>query len=300
MIALGLDLGGTKIAAATVRDGAILARGRRETPQSGFADVLDALVAAAEPLLADGGAAVVGIGCPGPLDFRTGRVRFAPNIAGLEDAPLVDALRSRLGLPVVLENDANAAGYAEHRYGAARDLASSVYVTLSTGIGGGIFVGEEVLHGAHGLAGEIGHMVLLPGGPTGGDGHAGTWEALAAGRSIARDASYVVSRPVGTEEAFALARAGDRRVLSVVDQAARFTGLGLANLVKVVDPEGFVLGGGMIAVGDFYLGRVRAAFETALAGYERPELRLAELGGDAGVIGAAAVAAHALERGTAR
>jgi predicted NBD/HSP70 family sugar kinase len=158
---------------------------------------------------------------------------------------------------VVLENDANAAGYAEHRYGAARDLATSVYVTLSTGIGGGVFVGEEVLRGANGLAGEIGHMVLLPGGPTGGDGHPGTWEALAAGRAIARDASYVFSRPVSTEEAFALARGGDRRALSIVDQACRFTGLALANLVKVVDPAGFVLGGGMTAVGSFYLDRVR-------------------------------------------
>jgi glucokinase len=299
MIALGLDLGGTKIAAATVRDGVVLARGRLETPQTGFDDVLDALVAAAEPLLADGAVEVVGIGCPGPLDFRAGRVRFAPNIAGLEDAPLVEALGARLGLPVVLENDANAAGYAEHRYGAARDFASSVFVTLSTGIGGGLFVGNEVLHGAHGLAGEIGHMVLLPGGPTGGDGHAGTWEALAAGRSIARDASYVASRPVTTEQAFALAKGGDRRMRSIVDQAARFTGLGLANLVKVVDPEGFVLGGGMIAVGDFYLDRVRAAFEAALVGYATPELRLAQLGSDAGVIGAAAVAAHAAQRAAA-
>lgn len=296
MIALGLDLGGTKIAAATVRDGAILARARHATPQTGFDDVLDALVATAAPLLAGADVAVVGIGCPGPLDFRRGRVRFAPNIAGMEDAPLVEALSARLGLPVVLENDANAAGYAEHRYGAARDLASSVYVTLSTGIGGGIFVGDEVLHGAHGLAGEIGHMMLAPGGPTGGDGHSGTWEALAAGRSIARDASYVFSRPLTTEEAFALARAGDRRALAIVDQAARFTGIGLANLVKVVDPEGFVLGGGLTAVGDFYLDRVRAALDAALVGYAPATLRLAELGGDAGVIGAAAVAAHAHAR----
>jgi glucokinase len=193
---------------------------------------------------------------------------------------------------VILENDANAAGYAEHRYGAARDLATSVYVTLSTGIGGGMFVGEEVLRGAHGLAGEIGHMVILPGGPTGGDGHAGTWEALAAGRAIARDASYVFSRAVSTEEAFALARAGDRRALSIVDQAARFTGLALANVVKVFDPAGFVLGGGMIAVGPFYLDRVRAALDAALEGYPAATVRVAELGSDAGVIGAAAVAAH--------
>jgi glucokinase len=291
--ALGLDLGGTKIAGAVVRDGQVLDRTRVDTPQTGFRDVLDALAAAAAPLLASHpGLAVVGIGCPGPLDFDRGRVRFAPNIAGLEDAPLVDALADRLGLPVILENDANAAGYAEHRYGAARDLATSVYVTLSTGIGGGMFVGEEVLRGAHGLAGEIGHMVILPGGPTGGDGHAGTWEALAAGRAIARDASYVFSRAVSTEEAFALARAGDRRALSIVDQAARFTGLALANVVKVFDPAGFVLGGGMIAVGPFYLDRVRAALDAALEGYPAATVRVAELGSDAGVIGAAAVAAH--------
>jgi len=293
MIALGLDLGGTKIAGAVVVEGRVVDRNRLETPQTGFADVIDALAASARALLAaHPEVRVVGIGCPGPLDFERGRVRFAPNIAGLEDAPLVDALTERLGLPVVLENDANAAGYAEHRYGAARDLATSVYVTLSTGIGGGIFVGDEVLRGAHGLAGEIGHMVLLPGGPSGGDGHAGTWEALAAGRSIARDASYVFSRSVTTEEAFALAKAGDRRALGIVDQAARFTGLALANLVKVVDPAGFVLGGGMVGVGPFYLDRVRAALAAALEGYPSALLRVAELGGDAGVIGAAAVAAH--------
>jgi glucokinase len=293
MIALGLDLGGTKIAGAVVVEGRVVDRNRRETPQTGFADVIDALAASAVTLLAaHPEVRVVGIGCPGPLDFERGRVRFAPNIAGLEDAPLVDALSERLGRPVVLENDANAAGYAEHRYGAARDLATSVYVTLSTGIGGGIFVGEEVLRGAHGLAGEIGHMVLLPGGPSGGDGHGGTWEALAAGRSIARDASYVFSRNVTTEEAFALAQAGDRRALGIVDQAARFTGLALANLVKVVDPAGFVLGGGMVGVGPFYLDRVRAALAAALAGYPPAVVRVAELGGDAGVIGAAAVAAH--------
>ena len=299
MIAIGLDLGGTKIAGAVVVDGDVVERTRLETPQTGFADVLEALVAAARPLLAARpDVPVVGIGCPGPLDFERGRVRFAPNIAGMEDAPLVERLAERLGLPVVLENDANAAGYAEHRFGAARDLASSMYVTLSTGIGGGIFVGDEVLHGAHGLAGEIGHMVLLPGGPTGGDGHPGTWEALAAGRAIARDATYVFSRAVGSEEAFALARAGDRRALTIVDQAARFTGLALANLVKVVDPAGFVLGGGLTSVGDFYLDRVRASLAEALTGYPQPVVRVAELGGDAGVIGAAAVAEHRRRSGS--
>ncbi len=292
MITVGLDLGGTKIAAAAVRDGQILEQRRRETPQSGAADVIAALAEVASALLeAYPEARSVGIGCPGPLDFERGRVRFAPNIAGMEDAPLVDALRERLGLSVVLENDANAAGYAEHRYGAARDLATSVYVTLSTGIGGGVFVGDRVLRGAHGLAGEIGHMTLLPGGPVGGDGHPGSWEAIAAGRAMARDASYVFSRPVSTAELFELARAGDRRALAIIDNAARFTGIGLANVVKVVDPAGFVLGGGVTGVGDFYLERVRATLAQYSTGYPLPQVRVAELGDDAGVIGAATVAA---------
>ncbi len=299
MITIGLDLGGTKIASAAVEGGEVLSRSRRATPQSGAEDVFEALAEAARELLeVHPEAAAVGVGCPGPLDFERGRVRFAPNIAGMEDAPLVDALRERLDVAVVLENDANAAGYAEHRYGAARDLTTSVYVTLSTGIGAGIFVGEQVLRGANGLAGEIGHMKLLPGGPVGGDGHTGSWEALAAGRSMARDASYVFSRAVSTSELFLLAKGGDRRALAIVDNAARFTGYGLANIVKVIDPAGFVLGGGVTSVGEFYIGRVRQALAAATEGYPQPEVRLARLGEDAGVIGAASVAAHELGRGS--
>jgi len=175
MITIGLDLGGTKILAAAVEDGEVLDSVRVDTPQSGFEDVVDALVGTAEELAARGFASdAIGIGSPGPLDKERKKVIFSPNIAGLEDAPLVAALEERLGKPVVLENDANVAGYAEHLYGAARELHSSVYVTLSTGIGGGLFLGREVIRGAHGVAGEIGHMTLMLGGPMGGDGHAGT------------------------------------------------------------------------------------------------------------------------------
>ncbi len=293
MKTLGLDLGGTKIAAAVVEDGTILDRERVSTPQTGFEDVIGALGRAAGALLERGhdDVAAIGVGSPGPLDLAKGTILFAPNIPGMEDGPIVDALQRRLGRSVTLENDANAAGYAEHRYGAARDLESSVYVTISTGIGGGLFLGDRVLRGAHGLAGEIGHMTVLPGGPMGGDGHLGSLEAIAAGRSIARDASYVYGREMDTREVFERARQGERKALGIVDNAARFTGIGIANLVKAVDPEGFVLGGGMSQVGEFYLGRIRAAAEEMLVGYPAPLLRVAELGTDAGVIGAAAVAA---------
>lgn len=292
MKTLGLDLGGTKIAAAVVEEGKVLDQERRETPQTGFEAVVEALAAVAATLIErHGDISAVGIGSPGPLDYELGMVLFAPNIPGMEKAPLVPELERRLGRAVVLENDANAAGYAEHLYGAARDMQTSIYITISTGIGGGLFVGNRLIRGAHGLAGEVGHMVLLPGGPLDGDGHHGTLESLAAGRAIARDGSYAYGRPMTTEEVFELALEGDRKALSIVDQAAVFTGVGISNLVKIFDPAGFVIGGGMSQAGGFYLDRIRAAAERHLVGYPVPEIRSALLGTAAGVIGAAAVAA---------
>lgn len=292
MISLGLDLGGTKILAAAVENGKVLDSVRLDTPQSGPADVVEALGSAADELAARGyEAQAVGVGSPGPHDKERRTLIFSPNIAGMTDVPLADLLEERLGKPVALENDANAAGYGEHLYGAAQGLESSLYVTLSTGIGGGLFIGEEIVTGAHGQAGEIGHMTLMLGGPMDGDGHPGTLESLAAGRAMERDASYVYSRPIDNPELFRLARAGELKALGIVENAALFTGIGLANLVKLFDPEAFVIGGGLTRAGDFYLSRVRAAFESYLTGgYPVPEFRLAKLGGEAGAIGAAALA----------
>jgi len=291
MKTLGIDLGGTKIAVAAVEDGVILSRHRVATPQTGMSAVLDAMAEAARAVLAQHPEiSRVGIGSPGPIDFKRGMVLFAPNIPGMVEAPMVSGLQERLGLTVVLENDANAAGYAEHRYGAARELHSSIFVTLSTGIGGGLFIGDKVIRGAHGIAGEIGHMILQDRGPQGGDGHHGTWEAIAAGRSIAREASYSFGRAMTTEEVFAQARAGEAKALKIIDNAAHYTGIGLANLHKIFNPDAFVLGGGLTQVGNFYLERVRAAAAAFCANYPPLELRLAALGTDAGVIGAAAVA----------
>jgi len=296
MMTLGLDLGGTKILAAVVREGTVVDSVRVDTPQTGFADVVRALAGTAEELLARGHeVAGIGVGSPGPLDKERRKVVFAPNIAGMHDAPLVAELERLLDLPIVLENDANAAGYAEHLYGAAREFSSSIYVTVSTGIGGGIFVGEQVLRGANGMAGEIGHMTMLVGGPMGGDGHTGSLEAIAAGRSMARDAGYAYGVEMDTREVFARARAGEPKALGIVENSALFVGIGLANLVKIIDPEAFVIGGGVAEVGPFYLGKVQAAAEHYLEGYPVPRFLVAQLGGNAGVIGAAAVAARELE-----
>lgn len=293
MITLGLDLGGTKILAAIVRDGRVLDSVRVDTPQSGFADVLAALSTAAKELMGQGHEPeAVGVGSPGPLDKERRGIIFSPNIAGMDGAPLAPRLEDLLGLPVVLENDANVAGYAEHLYGAARGHHSSAYVTLSTGIGGGLFIGDEIIIGANGAGGEIGHMTLMLGGPMGGDGHTGTLEALAAGRATERDATYAYSQPVDNRELFARAKRGEMKALGIVEHAALFAGIGLANLVKIFDPAVFVLGGGLTAAGPFYLDKVEAAFDRYLqGGYPRPPLLAAELGHEAGVIGAAAYAA---------
>jgi glucokinase len=292
MKSLGIDLGGTKIAAAAVEEGKILDYHRVDTPRTGIEDVLDSMAAAAKAVLAlHPDIRAIGVGSPGPIDFTRGMVVFAPNIPGMENAPLVSGLERRLELPVVLENDANAAGLAEHLYGAAREVKSSIYITISTGIGGGMVVGERVLHGKHGLSGEVGHMTLQPGGPLCGCGYHGCWESLASGRAIAREASFSYRRHVPTVEAFKRAQAGEWKALKVIDNAAYYSGLALANLLKAFDPDLFVIGGGLSQVGSFYFDKVQAAADSFCQGFGRVEIKFAELGVDAGVIGAASVAA---------
>ncbi|HEX2863748.1 MAG TPA: ROK family protein, partial [Deinococcales bacterium] len=257
------------------------------TPKEGQEAVFAEIVRVGQELIAEYPVAGIGIGTPGPLDFRTGTVIFAPNIHGFENAPIVEALSRGFGRHVELENDANAAGLAEHVLGAARGAHSSVYYTVSTGIGGGIIINDRVWRGANGIAGEIGHTVSIPGGPFCGSGIAGTLEAMAAGPAIARDASMALGRPVSTKEAFDEAKAGNRKALLVVDQAARYLGSSIANIQKFLDPEIFVVGGGVAEVGDFYLDRVRTAAQAELDGFAPAIVRKATLGTDAGVIGAA-------------
>ena len=296
MKTLGLDLGGTKIAAAVVEDGEMLSQHQVSTPHSGYKDVLGALEEAAKFVLADySDIEHVGLGSPGPLDLDAGKVLFAPNIPGLQDVPIAKDLSKRLKRTVVLENDANAAGYAEHLFGAARELTSSIYVTISTGIGGGLFLRESIVHGADGVAGEVGHMTLQLGGPLCGCGHYGCWEAVAAGRAIARDASHSYGETLETKEVFERAKNGEHKALQAVDQAARYTGLGLANLLKAFNPDGFVIGGGLIRAGDFYMDKVQAAADEFCKGYPQAQLYIAELGTDAGMIGAASVALRGLD-----
>nr|WP_278914451.1 ROK family protein [Deinococcus wulumuqiensis] len=297
-LSIGVDVGGTKIACGVLRGEELIERHVQPTPETGWEAVLDAVAAQVRELQSRHPATHIGVGVPGPLNAERTRVKFAPNIYGFTDVPLVDGLRERLGLRaeaghrLVLENDAKAAALAEAHLGAARGTESSIYVTVSTGIGAGLVLGGKLWRGRHGVAGELGHVTVQPGGPVSGAGLDGALEAVASGTAIARDASYALNREVSTAEAFALAEQGHPAARRVVGQAMRHIGIALADLQKVIDPEVFVLGGGVSAVGDSFFRGVQQAADEYAGGFAPVTIRRAQLGQSAGVVGAALAALH--------
>ncbi|GAA5535142.1 ROK family protein [Deinococcus aluminii] len=293
-VSIGVDVGGTKIATGILRGGELQDRQVQPTPETGWEAVLDAVAARVRELQArHPEVRRVGVGVPGPLDLARTRVKFAPNIYGFTDVPLVDGLQARLGQRVVLENDAKAAALAEAHLGAARGTESSVYVTVSTGIGAGIVLNGRIWRGRHGIAGELGHVTVMPGGPVSGAGLDGALEAVASGTAIARDASYALNRDVSTAEAFALAAQGQPAARRIVQQALKHIGVALADLQKLLDPEVFVIGGGVASVGEMFFQGVRAAAEEYAGPFAPVTIRPALLGTNAGVIGAALAAQQA-------
>ncbi|GGB72705.1 ROK family protein [Deinococcus soli (ex Cha et al. 2016)] len=292
-LSIGIDVGGTKIASGVLRGDELLSAHVIPTPDTGWESVLDAIAGDVRRLQdRHPDARLIGVGIPGPLNADRTRVKFAPNIYGFTDVPMVDGLRDRLGQRVVLENDAKAAALAEAHLGAARGAESSIYVTVSTGIGSGIVLNGRIWRGRHGIAGEIGHITALPGGPVSGAGLDGALEAVASGTAIARDASFALNRDVSTAEAFQLAQQGHPAARRVVGQALRYIGIALADLQKTIDPEVFVIGGGVASVGDYFFHGVQAAADEYAQGFAPVTIRRAQLAGNAGVIGAALAARH--------
>ncbi|WP_293913845.1 ROK family protein [Deinococcus sp.] len=291
-VSIGVDVGGTKIATGVLRGEHLHERHVQPTPETGWVAVLDAIAAQVRALqLLHPDAHAVGVGVPGPLTADRSGVKFAPNIYGFTDVPLVAGLRERLGQTVTLENDAKAAALAEATLGAAKGTSSSVYVTVSTGIGSGIVIGGQLWRGHSGIAGELGHVTVMPGGPVSGAGLDGALEAVASGTAIARDASYALNREVSTAEAFALAQAGNPQARRVVEQAMKHIGVAIADIQKLIDPEVFVIGGGVAAVGDYFFEHVNRYAQEYGAAFAPVVIRRALLAGDAGVIGAA-LSAH--------
>jgi glucokinase len=312
-LAIGVDIGGTKVAAGVVDEaGRVIDRERRDTPGHDVGQTESTIVDVVEALCARHDIAAVGIGAAGWIANDHATVMFAPHLAWRNE-PLRPALAGRISRPVYVENDANAAAWAEYRFGAAQGEKVVVCVTLGTGIGGGLVVDGNVYRGAYGIACEYGHMTLVPDGRVCACGNRGCWEMYASGRALARDARELAGESpmaaagmielAGSVDALtgpvvtAAAAAGDQAALSICTTMGRWFGRGLANLAAVIDPSTFVIGGGVSAAGEILLHPAREEFAHTLTGRGfRPQasVRLAALGPDAGLVGAADLARRQL------
>ncbi|MQA27816.1 MAG: ROK family protein, partial [Micromonosporaceae bacterium] len=281
-LTIGVDVGGTKVLAAVVDPhGTVVAETRRQTPAEDVSDTLDRIVDAIAELAGSHEVEAVGIGAAGWIDRQRSTVLFAPNLAWRHE-PLRDHVAAKVNLPVVVENDANVAGWAEFRFGAAEHVDSSVMFTVGTGIGGALMLGGELVRGAHGIAAEFGHMLAVPDGQLCGCNRRGCLEQYASGNALVREAQRLaqldpdraagllalagddperVDGPMVTRAA----QAGDAAARAAFAEIGRWLGIGMANLVQVVDPEMIVVGGGVIEAGELLLGPTRDSCAAALA-----------------------------------
>ena len=310
-LAIGIDIGGTKVAAGVVdEDGAVLARARRRTPSRDPAHLVDVVGEIVRQLLAEHDVACLGVGAAGWVDVERRNVLFAPNLAW-RDTPLRDEIAEKVDLPVVVENDANAAAWGEFRYGAGAGARDVIVVTIGTGIGGGIILNGQLYRGTFGIAGEPGHMRVVPGGRLCGCGNHGCWEQYCSGTALVRAAQEIATqRPqdgqrllqiagdldaIDGPAVMSAAQEGDPAAVDCFQEIGRWLGQGLADLAAILDPGRFVVGGGVADAGELLLSPARDTFASVLSGRgHRPvaEIVGAKLGSEAGLIGAADLARH--------
>jgi len=310
---IGVDLGGTKILTALAnREGHVLAEQKIPTEAAkGQQHVVAQIVQSVEQVRKKAGVKpeqvpALALGAPGPLDSCKGIIHFAPNLAW-HDLPIRQVLERQLSIPVLLDNDANLAALGEHVYGAGRGEDNMVYITVSTGIGGGLIFGGRLYRGFADVAGEIGHMTVFPDGPLCGCGNRGCLEALASGTAIARDARELAACGRGAQilaaaggdaagitavTVAAAAAAGDNTAESIIARAARYLGIGIANIINLLNPSLVVLGGGVMDIGEPVWQNLRTEVQarTLEEAGKSARLAAAELGGRAGVMGAIALA----------
>jgi glucokinase len=317
-LAIGIDIGGTKVAGGLVDvGGAVVRRARRDTPhRSKSPDVVeDTIVDVVSELLSLAGAeglgevGSVGIGAAGFVAADRATVVFAPHLSW-RDEPLEANLQRRVPVPISVDNDANAAAWAEWKFGAARGESHLMIVNLGTGIGGGIVIDGQVQRGRYGIAGEFGHMQVVPNGLRCECGNKGCWEQYASGNALVREARDLIAArsPVANDLLAtvggdpskltgslitAAAQRGDPTAMELLAEIGEWLGVGIANLAAAFDPGTFVIGGGVSAAGPLLLDPARETFRRQLTGRGyRPEARIvaAALGNEAGLIGAADLA----------
>lgn len=315
MLSVGVDIGGTKVAAGVVDEqGTILRRLKRPTPSHSPEAVENAIVESVEELSAGLAISAVGIGAAGWVDTEQAVVRFSPHLAWRNE-PLRDRLTTRITMPVLVDNDANAAAWAEYRFGAGQGSRVMVCLTLGTGIGGALVINGRMFRGRFGMAGEFGHMTVVPDGHWCPCGNRGCWEQYASGNALVRDAKALIDE--GSPRAQGLldhiashnpdkltgpdvttaAMDGDPTAIELLADVGTWLGKGMAGLGAALDPDLFVIGGGVSAAGELLLGPTRTAYRRNLTGRGfRPvaEIEHARFGPDAGLIGAADLARHSI------
>ncbi|MET0622858.1 MAG: ROK family protein [Pyrinomonadaceae bacterium] len=310
-----VDIGGTKIALGlSDLEGRSLPFRRFPTRvERGPHRILEQALDELEKMTAEAGGrvAAVGVGCGGPLSRSRGLILSPANLPGWDEFPVVGLIRERFDVPVELDNDANAAALAEYEYGAGRGAESMVYMTISTGIGGGVIIGGRLIHGVGDAAGEVGHMIVAPGGAPCGCGSRGCLETICSGTNIARRAaerladgsrhSSLLEGGGGLKEITALAvaeaaGAGDPVAVEVWDETIEYLALGVGNVIAAFAPEAVVLGGGVSTAGEQLLGplRRRVRESVKIAPVDQVRITQAELGGDSGVYGALILGRRAL------
>ncbi|MHA7176053.1 ROK family glucokinase [Arthrobacter sp. Sr24] len=309
-LSLGIDIGGTKVAAGVVDEqGVILEELRRDTPGRDPRAVEAVIAELVQELGSRHQLCAVGIGAAGWMDLAGSRVVFSPHLAW-RDEPLQENLQDLLGRPVLVTNDADAAAWAEWRFGAGRDRDRMVMLTLGTGIGGALVIDGRVERGSFGMAGEFGHQIIMPGGHRCECGNRGCWEQYASGNALGREGrelarkhspmaagllSAAGGRPKGItgQVVTALALEGEPTALELVAEVGEWLGLGIANLAAALDPSIFIIGGGLSAAGDLLLEPARRAFLRNLTGRgyrQEAIIAQAQLGPMSGLIGAADLA----------
>ena len=308
---IGVDVGGTKVLGGVVDElGAVLKTARRNTPREGGSALTQAIADVAKELMADFTIDSVGVSAAGFVSSDRKTMLATPNIAGWNGVDLDYELTSLIGLPVVIENDANAAAWGEARFGAGRGKEHMLMLTVGTGIGGGIVVNGDLYRGAFGIAAEIGHIRVVPEGHLCGCGARGCFEQYGSGNALMRHAREAIaaspdiagnllSRGDGTLEGLTgkaitdAARDGDAVALAAFNTTGQWLGAGIASLSVILDPECVVIGGGVIDAGEILLAPIRAGLERYMpfAGkHPYPEIIAASLGNEAGLVGVADLA----------
>ena len=311
--AIGIDLGGTKMLLGVLDgDSKTVWESRERSAGEGEDELVELLVREVEEARAEhGGVEAIGMGIPATIVHEKGIAVAAVNLP-IENLPIRDLVAERTGLPVFVDNDANVAALAEHLYGAARGADNAVMLTIGTGIGGGLILGGEIYRGATGAGAELGHVVIaMDGLPCQGNCPGrGCVETYASGTALAREGRAVAERepdsalgralgegPIAGKTVTELAIKGDKLAREVVAEAGRHLGVALASLANIFDPDVIVIGGGVSVVGDLLLEPAREELRSrALDPMNKTLVKLAELGADAGMIGAAAMALIELDK----